>query len=118
MDSCDQNIRQKLCRELEHVRLGSQGKKALKKAVRLEMAARPTGVKRVFREIKCFWESTYEINLAPVAAVAVVLLLAGVAATGPGTPASKVRPDRMVYVQETAGGAGGAGEIVFIPVER
>ncbi len=122
MERDDRIFKEFLQKEAEEVNFSQRQKQHLQHVMLSELAAgRQSFAVRLVRKIRDFWHDTFDLNLAPVAAAAAVILLVGSAAVfGPERfmPGQEA-PAEPVYMQQTVTGQNGdSATVIFIPLER
>ena len=117
MEHDDRILKKYLQKEAEEVSFPQRQKLHLQQVMLSELTAgRQSLAMRLVRKIRDFWHGTFDLNLAPVAAAAAVIILVGSAAVfGPErfVPGQETPPE-PVYMQQTVDSA----TVVFIPLER
>ncbi|HZK24195.1 MAG TPA: hypothetical protein VFC74_02270 [Oscillospiraceae bacterium] len=103
VDAFDQTVSEKLQQELQVVQLSSSQKEELGASMIGELQANHLSAgQRLLRKIKIFWQSTYEVSLAPTAAtICILLVVAGVKWLHP-TTTKPVEP--TYFIRQTDAG--------------
>ena len=120
-DITDENIRKFLQDGIQEMCLPELQKQALKQAVLVEAALCREGlVKRLWRRVQKFMETTFEISLAPVAtALGILLVVTATVGYGYiGSPLQLNNRDPAAYIGQTITAPDGSAHIVFRPLDR
>jgi hypothetical protein len=117
MERDDRILKEFLQKEAEEVNFSQRQKLHLQQVILSELTAgRQSLAMRLVSKIRDFWHGTFDLNLAPVAAAAAVIILVGSAAVfGPErfVPGQDAPPE-PVYMQQIVDSA----TVIFIPLER
>jgi hypothetical protein len=91
MDKFDQSVRESLQDELQSLSLSDTTKEAMLRAMTVERnRSRQNLWRRLAARVSLFWDTTYQLSLAPVAVACVLVVVAGAGIysefSGPGQP--------------------------------
>ncbi|MDW7651507.1 MAG: hypothetical protein SCK29_07630 [Bacillota bacterium] len=106
MDALDKKIKKQLSAETKNIRLSAECKQGLQKALMAEISAgKSSWPRRLSVKTSVFWESTYELSLAPLAAACILFVVAGLGILQAGPEPALEEPVPQVYfVSQSDGG--------------